>query len=182
MRWISFAIVAVICLTLHTTLAQRLAIWGAWPDAILVMVVFFGMHAKRWDAVIAGWTLGIMGDLASMERFGLLSLTYALVALAVQSSRDWMFRYHPLTHFSVTFVAGLVTQCVFWLYTALTTDSAVGQSWSGAAGPFGIAFYSGLCALPVHAVLLRMSHGLGLDAPRYTHARLRRIGSGSTVL
>ena len=180
MRWISFAIIAVMCLTLHTTLAQRLAVWGAWPDAILVMVVFFGMHAKRWDAVIAGWTLGVMGDLASMERFGLLSLTYALVALAVQSSREWMFRYHPLTHFSVTFAAGLVTQCVFWMYTVMTTDSPAGQSWS--VGPVAIAFYSGLCALPVHAVLLRMSSWLGLDAPRYTHARLRRIGSRSTVL
>lgn len=182
MRWISFAIIAVICLTLHTTVAQRLAVWGAWPDVILVAVVFFAMHARKWDAVIAGWTLGVLADLASLERFGLLSLTYALVALTVQSSRDWMFRYHPLTHFSVTFVAGLATQGVFFMYATLMTDSAIAQPWSSVGGPVGIALYSAACAPPVHAVLMRLLGWLGLDAPRYSHARLRRIGSRSTVL
>lgn len=182
MRWFSFAIVAVFCLTIHTTLAQRLSIWGAWPDVILITVVFFAMHGRKWDAVVAGWTLGLLADLASMERFGLLSMSYAMVALCVQSSRDWMFRYHPLTHFSVTFVAGIAIHGIFWCYASMMTTSAYAQPWTSVAGPVGIAFYSAICAPPVHALLIRMVRWLGLDAPRYSHAKLRRIGSRSTVI
>ena len=182
MRWFSFAIVAVFCLTIHTTLAQRLSILGASPDVILITVVFFAMHGRKWDAVVAGWSLGLLADLASMERFGLLSLSYALVALCVQSSRDWMFRYHPLTHFSVTFVSGIFIHGIFWFYAMMMHASANSMAWSSMGGPVGIALYSAICAPPIHALLLRLVRWLGLDAPRYSHARLQRIGSRSTVI
>ncbi|NOX58308.1 MAG: rod shape-determining protein MreD [Planctomycetes bacterium] len=182
MRWSSFAIIAVATLTAHTTLAPRLAVGGVWPDVILIVVVFFAMHARKWDAVIAAWSLGLLADLASLERFGLLSLTYALVAISVQSSRDWMFRSHPLTHAAVTFVSALVVHVVFWVYAGFSSGSVVGQPWASVGVPVGIALYTAICAPPVHAVLLRFLRWFGLDAPRYSHARLRRIGTRSTVL
>ena len=73
MRWLGFAICAGLALTLQTTVAWRLEIRGARPDWMLVLAVFFVLHARTLDALIGAWLLGALMDNYSMARFGLLS-------------------------------------------------------------------------------------------------------------
>ena len=80
------------------------------------------------------------------------------------------------------FVAGIAIHGIFWIYATMMTASAYAQPWSSVGGPVGIALYSAVCAPPVHALLMRLLRWLGLDAPRYSHARLRRIGARSIVV
>ena len=86
-------LLAVLALTLQSAIAPRLAIFGVRPDWILVLVVFFALHGRRRDAVIAGWSLGMCADLMSIERVGLLALSYALAAwVGYAVDRDLIWR------------------------------------------------------------------------------------------
>ena len=70
MRWLGFAICAALVLTLQTTVAWRLEIRGAQPEWMLVLAVFFALHARSVDALIGAWLLGALMDNYSMARFG----------------------------------------------------------------------------------------------------------------
>ena len=54
MRWLGFAICAVMGLTLQTTVAWRFEIGGARPDWMLVLVVFFALHTRSEEGLLAG--------------------------------------------------------------------------------------------------------------------------------
>ena len=174
MRWLPFAILALGCVTLQTTVAPELRVGGISPDWILVAVVFFAMHGRGVDSIQAAWVLGLLADFQSAERFGLLSLTYALAAGSVCLARDMLFRYHPLAHFFVTFMAGLIVHGLLWGYYLLVVGMG-GGSVSGAFwGVVLTAAYSALWAPPFHALLLRFAPSFGFSAGRYTHAGLAR--------
>jgi rod shape-determining protein MreD len=174
MRWISFFVVALLAVVLQTTLAWRLRVAGITPDWILVFVVFFALHVKGLDALIAGWMLGLLASLESLERFGMLAIGYALVALAVYLVRDYMFRRHALTHFLVTLASGILLYGLT-LASALTLSSLNEGVWGRqfVAGLL-VALYSALWAPIVHKVLLYLGPFLGLELPRYSHARFAR--------
>ena len=106
MRWISIIVLAIVVLTIQSALVPRIAVFGARPDLILLVAVFFAMHAPWRDAILAAWILGAVADLMTIERFGLLSATYAVAALLVASARDYLFRYNAFSQFVVTACAG----------------------------------------------------------------------------
>lgn len=153
MRWLGFAICAGMGLTLQTTVAWRLQIGPARPDWMLVLMVFFALHARSEEGLIAGCVLGLLSDLMSIERVGLLAMLYGLSALVLFLVRDYFFIDHPLTHFFLTWVAalGVGLACCFY------------RSVFGPAGSSGWAFstfevmlgaaYTGLWAIPAHRVL-----------------------------
>jgi len=58
MRWLSFLLLGVVLLTLQSAVAPRIELLGARPDWLLVVVVFFAMHAPPRDAVIGAWIIG----------------------------------------------------------------------------------------------------------------------------
>ncbi len=174
MRWLPFAIIAILTVTLHTTVGPRLALYGVRPDWILVVVVFFALHVRSIDTVPAGWVLGLLADLQSAERFGLMSIAYGLAALIVHLLREHVFRMHPLAHFAVTLAAGVIVQGVFALYCGLITGVGGGSLSAQLGSGMLIALYSALWAPLVHAVLLAAAPWLGVDTPRFTHARLSR--------
>lgn len=174
MRWISFIVVALLAIVLQTTLAWRFRIGGIAPDWILVFVVFFALHVKGLDALIAGWVLGLLAGLESLERFGMLALGYGLVAGGVYLVRDYMFRRHVMTHFLVTLASGVLLYGLT-LASALTFSSLNQGVWGRQflAGML-VALYSAIWAPIVHKLLLALGPYLGLELPRYSHARFSR--------
>ncbi len=176
MRWVSFFTLAVGVLTLQSALIPHVELLGARPDLLLVVTVFFAMHAKWRDALVASWAIGAMADLMTIERFGLLALSYAMSAVIVASVRDFLFRYNAFSQFMVTAVAAslvglgwLVYQRImFALSSSFVTDAVVLLLLT--------PVYTGLLAPPLHAVLLPMSRVFGLTPPRYTFAGLHKHG------
>ena len=175
MQWLAFLITAILTVTVQTTLAPALTVGGVRPDFILIAVIFFALHGRGLDAVIAGWALGFAADLQSVQRFGLMALCYALVAYGVYAIRPYLFRRHPLAHFLVTFVSGLL---VYSLLLSVTRIEAA--MWGGSArGGWGLAFWVSLysaCFAPfVQRLLLMFSSALGLETPTYSHVRVLRM-------
>lgn len=178
MRWLGFAICAIIVLTLHTTLAWRLAIRGVRPDWMLALAVFFALHARSMDVLIGAWLLGAAMDIMTIEHFGLLSGCYAVATLAIYAARDYVFRDNPLTHFVVTFAAAVAVGSAMMTYRIVVAGGAGSDSGLIASAGnilFG-AVYTAVWAPPLHYVLLKFPNWLGVLAPRRSRsARTRHV-------
>ena len=122
MRWLTFMLLVVVLLTAQTTLAPRLALIGARPDWLLIVIVFFALHAPAQDAVIGAWIIGGCADLMTIERPGLLALSYTLVAMAVTPIREYLFRYRALTRFVVTLLSCLLIRVGWTAYSRILSD------------------------------------------------------------
>jgi rod shape-determining protein MreD len=169
MRWLTFITLVVLVVSLQSTVAGRLTCLGATPDWVLVLVVFYALHARADQAMAAGWLAGALADLLTIERFGLLSLTYGLVAVVVCQVRGWMFTRHPLTHFGLTLAAALVVRVGWSVYRAafdLSGDGVLALGWS--------CVYTALWAPPLHWVLLKMPRVLGIRRSDLRSARAPR--------
>lgn len=179
MRWWTYLLLVISVLTLQSTVAPKIALLGGRCDWLLVVVVFFALHAARRDAVYAAAMIGVGGDLMSIERLGLLTLTYALTAMLIVSSREYLFRNESLTRLLVTLVVGLLVRTVWMAYHRFLYDP--GQSfWSElATGIVWSAVYTALWAPPIHGLLARMSRVFGLSKPRYSFVGLHRARDAS---
>ena len=175
MRWLTFLILTVLAVSLQSTVALRVAWFGAAPDWVLVLVVFYALHARADQAMAAGWVAGALADLLTIERFGLLSLSFGLIAAAVCQVRDWMFVRHPLTHFGVTLAAALAVRVAWSAYRA-----AMGVPGEGLLVLVWSCVYTALWAPPLHWVLLKMPRVLGVRpsgrrSARVSQTRGRRV-------
>ena len=175
MRWLAFGILGVVFIIMQSTLAPRMEILGARPDFLLVLVVFFGMHGKLPDVAVGAWLLGLVADLMSIERLGLMAFSYMLTALLVASVREYFFRFRSLTQCFVTLIACLVVHSGWLVYQRVLYAPA--SSWWGdfGGGVVLTAVYAALAAPLVHKMLLPISPMIGIDRPRYSYAGLERM-------
>ena len=115
-------------------------------------------------------------DLSSVQRPGLISLLFGLAAMLIWLTRDMVFTRHPLTHFFMTavFYAGIVlVMRTYEILTLGTSDTLLSIFvYALAAG-----MYTGLWAIPIHGLLIRISSGLGLGHDR----REALTGTGHAV-
>lgn len=174
MKWVALAIAMIVCVVLQTTLSVWLAFGSVRPDFLVVFTVFLALHVRGFDVIAAACVLGMLADLQSVERFGLLALAYAAAAAGVYALRNHVFRSHPLAHLAMTFVGGIIVQLVLLAYYAVAVGVGGGTWSSQVFGGLLIALYSALWAPPVHAVLLRAAPWFRLDVPRYPTAGLTR--------
>ena len=180
MRWLGFAICAVLALTLQTTLAWRVEIRGVRPDWLLVLAVFFALHARSMDALIGAWLLGAAADVMSIERFGLMSGAYAVATLMIYSVREYVFRDNPVTHFMATFVAAVAVGTLEALYRFVVGRGAFTGAMSAGGGIVLAAAYTAAWAPLLHYVLLKFPDLLGIRRPQRSY-RGRRVPRASDV-
>ena len=170
MRWLGFIFCALFVLTAHSALAPRFELLGARPDWLFVFVVFFALYARGSDAVVGAWILGACADLMTLERIGLMSLSYGLTALAVVAVREYMFRHRVHTQFLLTLVLGLGVRAGWGSYRLLAYPEAGWAAWEILVEIVFGAVYTAAFAPPIHAVLLTMPRMLGLPRQRYTYS------------
>ena len=167
MRWLTFFVLAILAVSLQSTVANRLAWHGLRPDWVLVLVVFYALHARTDHAMLAGWVSGAIADLMTLERFGLVSLCYGVAAVLVCRVRDLLFTRHPLTHFTVTLGAALGVQVLWTVYRLVT-----GLPTGSLPGLIGSSVYTALWAPPLHWMLLKTPRLVGVGPGRRWPARL----------
>ncbi len=156
MHWLVYIFWMILTVTLQCTVAPHLAWWGHRPDWVLVLVVFYALRAEPMHAFIVGWTVGAFADLMTVERFGLLSLSYALAACLVCSVREHLFTRHPLTHFSVTLAAALILQIAWAGFRGIW-----GHPGESLAGMFLSASYTAMWAPPLYWLIHKALQAVG---------------------
>lgn len=174
MRWVTFMLCAACALTLQSTLAPRLEILGCRPDWLLIIVVFFALHARRSDAAVGAWIIGACADLMTIERAGLIALTYLLTAVVVGSIREYFFRYRGLTQAMLTGAASLFIQTIWLIYRHILYDSAEPILIDFISAVVLASMYTAAWAPLFHRILLGMSGVFGIVRPRYMYTGMHR--------
>ena len=161
-----WAVIAGVTLTLQSALAPSLEIAGARVDFVLIFAVFFALHAPAFDAVVVVWLVGFVADLLTVERPGLLALSYGLSATFVVNIRQYLFVRQAMTQFVLTLALCLVLRtgwlcyrhAMYTLYeglgSALASDVLLGSA------------YTALCAPLIHRLLVNFIRPLGLQPPQ----------------
>lgn len=114
--WLGFLMLSIIGVCLETAVLPHLEIYHQRPDLILLLVVFFALHARGANGLIVAWAAGLLVDLSSQSPLGLFAITYGLVGLGVFQIREMVFRDQLLTHVVVTLLACLFVQFTFAFY------------------------------------------------------------------
>ena len=192
MRWFLLLFIAVVTVTLQTTVAHRLALFGVQPDWTLVIVVFYALHGPYPQAVVGPTVVGLLAGSMTLEPMGPVVAAYAGAGVAAYLIREYLFIRHAKAQFIVTLIIAAMVQ-IGWVGYSLVDDSVRWErlselssiDWAGQVGDsanprshlfswvVGQAFYTALFAPPIHALLLMASGRLGLRKPRYGHRNLK---------
>jgi len=170
MRWLPYFILAYIGLGLQVGLRGFVEVRGATPNFVLMIVVFLGINAAREPVLIASFLLGLMQDLFTQQPPGTWAIAYSLVGASVWSTQEIVYPKHPLTHFSLTLLGGILAGVVLtghgWIYPLLHgRDGGVGAG--GAAGVYlASALYSAVLAPLFLGVLHRMRKAFAFSKRR----------------
>ncbi len=161
MRWMPFFFLLVIALPLQSVVAPKVEVLGARPDLLLILTLFLALYAPADQAVIGAWLIGFCADGLTIERFGLMSLSYGLIGLLVVSAREYLFRFHILTRVAVAFIACVLVRCNWALYSMLRYPDARVLS-ELLSLTIGSAAYTAALAGPIQGGLLRIARAVGL--------------------
>lgn len=115
MRWITYFILAYVALAVQVGAGAYLRWQGAPPNLVLLAVIFVALNAPKEAALLGALSMGFLQDLVTQAPLGMYAFSYGLVGMFVVSTQNVVYREHPLTHFSIALVGGLV--CVVVIFT-----------------------------------------------------------------
>jgi rod shape-determining protein MreD len=116
MRWLTYFILAYVMLGLQLGLGAHVQYRGGGPNLVLLVVVFISLNAPRDEALLGSFLLGAMQDLVTLEPMGLYALSYGLIAILISSVGQLAYREHPLTHFFMTLIGGMITAVILLIH------------------------------------------------------------------
>lgn len=168
MRWLPFAILLYVTAVLQTAFAPFVAIHTVQPDFLVILAVYYALHARRYDALIACWIIGLMIDLSGMSylstgysNLGVSAFALGLIAFLIVNIREAIVRDSAATQLVMTFgvkmLLGMMTGC-HMLYVL--------GAWNRMGDLIAItlwqAVYTSAIALYGHWVLKHMRFVLGV--------------------
>src|SRR3954468_13126707 len=107
MRWLVYFILAYVALGVQAGLVgPHLRVGGAPANVVLIAAIFVAVNAPREAALLGCFVLGWMQCFLSAETLGIYAMAFSLVGMFVISTQEFVYREHPLTHFSMTLAGG----------------------------------------------------------------------------
>jgi len=155
MNWYRFALVTGILLSLQTTLAGRIAVFGAVPILTIGLVAYVALWARPLEALLAAWIIGMGVDVLSVERLGVTAITHTVAALPVLGLRDYFFARSSATHFVMSLLAVVTQQVLAVLYASMVYPAAFSYTWA-LRGVVVSSVYSALLAVGIIGLLDRV--------------------------
>jgi len=165
-HWLGLVIVTLLAAAVQTSLAGWMEVQGARPSFLFIVAMFYGMHQPMVQAGIAGWALGLAGDLTSQGPMGIQSLTLALAAMAASRLRGLIVVENPIVQLLVTGLLCWASYSVIIGCNAWRDGRAgwsLGRSVTAAAWTAG---YTALLTPYLFWLLRRVSHLLALPPGR----------------
>ena len=175
MRSISYFILAYIALGLQIGLGEVSWMRGAGPNLPLLAVIFIAVNASREAALLGAFGIGVMQDMTTLHPLGLYALAYSVVAMFVVSTQELVYREHPLTHFSLALVSGLLTAAVVLIHgwirpIAPAIPGVLPAARMPAGALFSSAIYTAIAAPFVLWFLQRIRKAFAFTPQRRGHA------------
>lgn len=107
MRWLRFALLAAILVIATVRAPPGMVASGLFPCLLLVPALFLGFTAKPGTAALAGWILGFLVDLNSLEPLGLAAFLFAAAGYSLARLRGAVFAEHPVTRAVLSTIVAL---------------------------------------------------------------------------
>jgi rod shape-determining protein MreD len=108
---------------LQVAVAPHLAIGGAVPNFLLLLVIAVALIEGPRYGTIAGFAAGLMFDLIGTGPIGPMALVLCVVGFLVGSLQDNMFAEGWRLPVTVVLVASLVTELGYWMVLALAGEA-----------------------------------------------------------
>ena len=165
MNWLTLGIVVILATAAQTSVAAWIQVHGACPWFLFIVAMFYGMHFPMVQAGLAGWVLGMAGDLTSQGPMGAQSLGLALAAMGASRLRDLVVVENPMVQIAAAAALCWVTYAAIITYDAWRSGWAgwtVGMSLTQAAW---LAGYTALLTPYLFWLLKRASRPIGLPSP-----------------
>ncbi len=184
MRWIAWFILAYVSLGVQLGLGGYWRVAGAAPGIVLLAVIFIAVNAPRDSALLGCFVMGAMQDLVTQQPMGLYAIAYGLVAMFVVGTQTVVYKRHPLTHFSLGLVAGLMVAAVVlvhgWIHPpgpAIPADGGAAAFPAVRLTPvilFKSALYTAILAPLVLGLLQRLEKIFAFEPQRRRKMASRR--------
>ena len=79
-RYIYYSIAALLLIVIHMTILDFIAIGNITPDLLIILIVIISLNEGQFRAVFAGFFIGLLFDLLTMDVIGTNALTKTVVA------------------------------------------------------------------------------------------------------
>ena len=142
MRWPAYFILVYLAVGVQVGAGEFLRVGNARPDLVILAVIFIAVNAPRDAALLGAFGIGLVQDLVSLSPLGVYALSYSLVAMFTVSTQELVYRAHPLTHFSLALVGGLLSATVIAIHgwirgpSAAVTDLFTSALYTALLAPF----------------------------------------------
>jgi rod shape-determining protein MreD len=148
------ALAILIAAVLQVALAPHLAIGGAVPNFMLLVVIASALVEGPRVGAVTGFSAGLLFDLLGTGPIGPMALVLCLVGFAAGSLQENMFAEGWRLPVTVVFLASLVTEIAYWMVLAVAGEaSAFWTTFTHVMLPS--ALYNGVLALLLFPWLAR---------------------------
>ena len=113
MRYLKWPILFVACFILQTSFVPSLAVFGAKPDLIMIILFFFSIRYGVMPGLFMGFLLGLTQDLYSPAILGQNALTKTLVGACIGLFNEKLMRTDPIVKTIILFLMFIVNDSIF---------------------------------------------------------------------
>ena len=166
MQWVGFGILGLTTILLQVRVGPLLEWHGMRPDWVLVLIVFYTLHTRGLGAVAGAGMLGLAMDLQSLERLGLVALSYTVAALVVVEVRGSVVPRSLSSQTIVTLFPAICVQAIWLIYRGVVHGGSTSGWLAMILSAAGAAVYTAAFAPLLHSALLAVSKPLGLRVRR----------------
>jgi len=173
MRWIPFTLLVLVGALLEAGNLLNLIALGDWhirPAVLIVLLVFFAMHCRPHEAIIASFIIGLGMDISG-NQMGAYTLSYCLVGGLLNQLSDH-FPTRRMFHQAVLILAVyLITAIIAYWLTVLKT----GEHQDYAYQIFLLTALYSACIGPVlWTLILRINRVIAFKTLRTERGYLRK--------
>lgn len=126
-KGLAYSITIVAAILLQLGLAPAIALYGCSPDFLLVPVVLIALRSGYAPGCVAGFLLGLLGDLAGSGAIGCAAFAYCIVALATGLVGALLQAGGLVSSLLIAVVMPFVNEFVFGLVSVLVGSPASGS-------------------------------------------------------
>ncbi len=154
----AYVVATVVALVLQFAVAPNVAVGAAEPNFLLIPVLLVALYSGAVWGSVAGFALGLLGDLAGNNTIGAMALVLCLLGLLAGSAASGVEAKNPLTALVLSFAAAFTFELMYGLVVVLTSTASASFFSELARVMLPSALYTGCAsalALGVLTVLIQ---------------------------
>ncbi len=144
---------------LHLTVLNRVKVFGAEPDLVLILVIFFALFGGARMGLEMGSVAGMLKDLFSCDTFGMNLIALGFTGFAIGILNAKFFKESKRTQAIIIFSSTIFALVIHYvLLTTLSDYSHLGLLDYIMSSIAPVSIYTVLAAMPIFSRLINLYH------------------------